>query len=68
MISLSEYINESIINEGILDKIKKTYDKIEAYMLHSPDLMASMHPANVDMFYKALRNMRMIIDNEKIQD
>ena len=29
MISLSEYINESIINEGILDKIKKTYDKIE---------------------------------------
>lgn len=53
---------------GISGDKEKTYEKVEAYMLHSPDLMASMNPTNVNLFYKALRNMRMIIDNEKIQD
>ncbi len=60
MISLSEYINESIINEDFIDKIKKTFKKVDS---EDPKKLS------VDDFFKQLNNyIKEKFDNVKIKD
>lgn len=53
---------------GMSGDKEKTYEKIESYMLHSQELMASMTPEKLDNLYKALCELRMIIDNDGVGD
>jgi len=50
---------------GISGDKEKTYEKIESYMMHSPELMSWLTPFKLDNLYKALCELRMIIENDR---
>lgn len=50
---------------GMSGDKEKTYEKVKAYMIHSPELISWLDPIRTDAFYKALQTMQNIIEEEK---